>query len=91
MEWFDLLVVTRRFCFVCFQTAKECAAKSGQMPLCVTGKLTSDEDVKRILDETINKYGSLDILVNNAGVLELGSIENTSMEQFDRVFNINLR
>ena len=29
--------------------------------------------------------------MNNAGVIELGSIENTSMEQYDRVMNINIR
>lgn len=29
--------------------------------------------------------------VNNAGILETGSIENTSMEQFDRMFNVNVR
>ena len=29
--------------------------------------------------------------VNCAGILELGSIENTSLEQFDRMFNINVR
>ncbi|CAB4056410.1 unnamed protein product [Lepeophtheirus salmonis] len=33
----------------------------------------------------------LDILVNNAGILERGSIENTSLESYDRVMNINVR
>lgn len=31
------------------------------------------------------------IQVNNAGVLETGSIENTSLAQFDRVMGINVR
>merc|ERR1719320_1112741 len=39
----------------------------------------------------VAKYGKFDVLVNNAGVLELGSIENTSLEQYDRVMNINVR
>ena len=46
---------------------------------------------RNILDSTLNKFGKLDILVNNAGVIELGSIENTSMEQYDRVMGINIR
>lgn len=29
--------------------------------------------------------------VNNAGILERGSIESTSLEQYDRVMNINIR
>ena len=36
-------------------------------------------------------FGKLDVLVNNAGVLEMGSIENTSMEQYDRVMGTNMR
>ena len=29
--------------------------------------------------------------VNNAGILEVGSIENTSLEQYDNVMNVNVR
>ena len=29
--------------------------------------------------------------VNCAGILELGSIETSSLEQYDRMFNINVR
>ena len=33
----------------------------------------------------------LDILVNNAGIGHVGSIENTEPEDFDRLFNVNVR
>ena len=39
----------------------------------------------------MERFGKLDVLVNNAGVLEMGSIENTSMEQYDRVMGTNMR
>ena len=39
----------------------------------------------------MDKFGKLDVLVNNAGVLEMGSIENTSLEQYDRVMGTNMR
>ena len=35
--------------------------------------------------------GSLDILVNNAGILEMGTIENSSLEQYDKIMNTNVR
>ncbi|XP_076282263.1 3-oxoacyl-[acyl-carrier-protein] reductase FabG isoform X2 [Lasioglossum baleicum] len=60
-------------------------------PLIITGELTNEDDAKNIIEATIKHYGRLDVLVNNAGVLESGSIENTSMEQYDRIFNINVR
>ncbi|KAH3728089.1 3-oxoacyl-[acyl-carrier-protein] reductase FabG-like isoform X1 [Dreissena polymorpha] len=60
-------------------------------PFVVAGDLVNEEDTKRILDETIKHFGRLNILVNCAGILELGNIENTSLEQYDRMFNINVR
>lgn len=68
--------------------AEKC--KSGK-PFVVTGELTNETDAKNIIDSTVKHYGRLDVLVNNAGTLENGSIENTSLDQFDRVFNINVR
>ncbi len=29
--------------------------------------------------------------MNNAGVIELGTIENTTLDQYDRVMNVNVR
>ena len=39
----------------------------------------------------MSKFGRLDILVNNAGVIEMGNIENTSLDQYDRVMGVNMR
>lgn len=64
---------------------KDVAQKcNGPKPFLVTGELTNETDTKNILDSTIKHYGKLDVLVNNAGILESGSIENTSLEQYDR-------
>ncbi|XP_032672285.1 3-oxoacyl-[acyl-carrier-protein] reductase FabG-like [Odontomachus brunneus] len=68
------------------------AAQCGQSKtFIVTGELTNENDVKNIIEQTIKHYGKLDVLVNNAGCLEAGSIESTSLEQYDRVFNLNVR
>jgi len=63
------------------KVAKQCGQSK---PLIVTGELTNEEDVQNIIDSTIKHYGKLDILINNAGILEPGSIESTSVEQYDR-------
>ncbi|XP_012221524.1 3-oxoacyl-[acyl-carrier-protein] reductase FabG [Linepithema humile] len=70
------------------KVAEQCGQSK---PLIVTGELTNEKDVENIIDSTIKHYGKLDVLVNNAGVLEGGSIETTNLEQYDRVFNINVR
>jgi len=71
----------------------ECARlmSADQRPLLVTGDMTVESDVKSLVDLTIKKFGCLNILVNNAGIMEYGTIETTSMEQFDHVMNVNVR
>lgn len=61
--------------------AEKC--KSTKM-LTMTGDLTDEGEPERIIDCTIKHFGKLDVLVNNAGILENGSIENTSLKQYDR-------
>lgn len=70
------------------KVAEQCGQSK---PHIITGELTNEKDVKNIIDSTIKHYGRLDVLVNNAGVIEGGSIETTSLEQYDRIFNVNVR
>lgn len=44
----------------------------------------------QVLD-VFNQIGSIDILVNNAGIAHIGKAENTSEEDFTRVFNVNVK
>lgn len=41
--------------------------------------------------EVFNKIGRVDILVNNAGISNIGRADNTSEEDFTRVFNVNVK
>lgn len=70
------------------KVAEQCGKSK---PFIVTGELTNETDVKNIIDLTVKHYGKLDVLINNAGILESGSIESTSLEQYDNVFNVNVR
>jgi NAD(P)-dependent dehydrogenase (short-subunit alcohol dehydrogenase family) len=54
--------------------------------------LTKQEDAKRLVDTTIEEYGKLDVLVNNAGSGVLSYIKDDKiLEEFDKVFNIDVR
>ncbi|GAB0090106.1 Short-chain dehydrogenase/reductase, conserved site [Sergentomyia squamirostris] len=59
--------------------------------LIIVADVTKEEDAKKIINSTIVHFGKLDILVNNAGIMDYGSIETTSLDQYDQVMNTNLR
>ncbi|XP_056013720.1 3-oxoacyl-[acyl-carrier-protein] reductase FabG-like isoform X2 [Ostrea edulis] len=73
------------------KTAAECEKGNGKKPFTFSGDLTNEDFVKRLVKETVNRYGKLDILVNNAGIVKTGTIEMTSLEQYDDTMNINVR
>ncbi len=70
---------------------KEYIEKLGGECLLLRGDISEKEFSKKIVKETLNKFGKIDILVNNAGVQyqqdELGSISD---EQFDWTMKVNV-
>jgi len=50
------------------------------------------EDLKALVQKTIDRYGRIDILVNNAGTNPLfGPIINTDEKAWDKIFEVNIR
>jgi 2-keto-3-deoxy-L-fuconate dehydrogenase len=41
--------------------------------------------------EVFNQIGNIDILVNNAGIAHIGRADNTSEEDFTKIFNVNVK
>lgn len=53
-----------------------------------------DVSIKKEVETTIEKIqatSSIDILINNAGIAHIGNIENTSEEDLDRVYEVNVK
>lgn len=48
------------------------------------------ESARRAIDETVNAFGKIDVLINNAGTDVTLSIDELSLEQWDRVIQTNL-
>jgi NAD(P)-dependent dehydrogenase (short-subunit alcohol dehydrogenase family) len=68
------------------------AAAGGGVSLVVEADVTQPDDVARLFDATIAKFGRLDVLFNNAGVgTPLGvNLEDLGFEQWRRVIDTNL-
>ena len=57
----------------------------------VQGDVSKEDDVVRMLEDTIDQLGGLDILVNNAGIQISKPSHELSAEDFDKVIAVNLR
>ena len=53
--------------------------------------VSSPDDVRRTFDAICAETGQIDILVNNAGIAHVGTIEQTSPEDLDRLYAVNVR
>jgi NAD(P)-dependent dehydrogenase (short-subunit alcohol dehydrogenase family) len=57
----------------------------------IAADLTVEADRARVVQETVARFGGIDVLVNAAGIIGNGTIENTTMEQWDAMMDVNLR
>ena len=53
--------------------------------------VTELSQVDRLVSDTVDAFGKIDILVNAAGIIKNGNIEDTSLDEWDKMLNINLR
>ncbi|TDI71881.1 MAG: SDR family NAD(P)-dependent oxidoreductase [Bacteroidetes bacterium] len=63
----------------------------GRKALPVEADLTRESHVKTIIQKTVDNFGGLDILVNNAGIGLFGRVEEFSTQDWDQMFEVNLR
>jgi 3-oxoacyl-[acyl-carrier protein] reductase len=72
------------------EAVKQCQAIGAQAQgfvVDVTQRDMVDATVKAVLD----KFGRIDVLVNNAGITQDARLQKMTLEQFDRVIDVNLR
>ncbi len=53
--------------------------------------VTEATQIEKVINNTIDTFGQIDVLVNAAGIILNGSIENTTLDDWDKMMNINVR
>lgn len=62
----------------------------GVQVVSISGDVSDSTDAKRMVEETIEKLGSVDILVNNAGITKDKLMLKLTEEDFEQVLKVNL-
>jgi NAD(P)-dependent dehydrogenase (short-subunit alcohol dehydrogenase family) len=57
----------------------------------VVGDIAKEETVRRLAEETMSAFGRIDVLVNNAGIHFLKDVTEMSVDEWDRLMDINLK
>lgn len=57
----------------------------------VHADICNANDIEALVQATYDRFGAIDILVNNAGAGLLGSVEDTTEEDWDRMMALNLK
>lgn len=53
--------------------------------------LRKPDDCTRLIARAVDEFGALDVLVNNAGVFPRAGVEDTPLEMWDEIFELNVR
>jgi 3-oxoacyl-[acyl-carrier protein] reductase len=69
--------------------AKAAAEEVGGLGLACD--VTSEEQVRSVVADTVRAFGRLDVFVNNAGVTKDASLKKMTVDQFDTVVTVHLR
>lgn len=64
--------------------------KTGSKSIAVKCDVSKENEIKKMIDETIKEFGRIDILVNNAGVVYDTPLFERSHEQWQRTIDVNL-
>ncbi len=70
---------------------KNAIAALNRKVLVIEADVTQEEQVKRLVDETMREYSRIDILVNNAGIATAATVDKMPAIMWDQMLTTNLR
>lgn len=72
------------------ETASAIRAEEGKADA-VEADVSREDDCIRAVEAAVRRFGALHLMVNNVGIAVGGSLLNTTIDQFNKMYEVNLR
>jgi len=72
------------------ELTEKLSAEGLAKPIYFAADVQKNDDIDKTVKGTIEKFGRVDILINNAGVMYLGPIAGANIDDWKRMFDINV-
>jgi NAD(P)-dependent dehydrogenase (short-subunit alcohol dehydrogenase family) len=73
------------------ESAQRTAAALGSNAVSMPLDVTKEDQVRRVVADTLGRFGRIDILVNNAGIMRKAYVKDMAEELWDAVVDVNLK
>jgi NADP-dependent 3-hydroxy acid dehydrogenase YdfG len=70
--------------------AKELNSSGGKV-FAVTADVTQYDQVKRLVDKAVQKFGRIDVMLNNAGLMPQSRLESLKIDEWNRTIDVNIK
>jgi len=70
--------------------ADELAARGGKA-IAVTTDVTDRDQVKKLVDTAVQRFGRIDVMLNNAGLMPHSPLERLKVDEWERMVDVNLK
>ncbi|HKJ34041.1 MAG TPA: SDR family oxidoreductase [Balneolales bacterium] len=65
--------------------------KDGGPALAITTDVTDRDQVKKLVDKAVEKYGRIDVMINNAGLMPHSPLERLKIDEWDQMIDVNIK
>ncbi|WP_309064827.1 SDR family NAD(P)-dependent oxidoreductase [Microbacterium sp.] len=64
---------------------------AGGTAIAIGADVSSEDDIRRVVETANTELGGIDVVFNNAGIIRRTTAVETTVEEWDRVFGVNVR